>query len=258
MSFPNVIYGDYGDEKRAQSTKIGSLPLGTLMVLPDRREYVHFRARTGTAVVIGELQQTSTTMADTMYSLFLVLSATVAVGATSLSFTAGATTAVTTDQYADGFIVVAGSVGTGRGYIYKIKSNNSAATGGECTVTLYPEDPIQVALEGGTTLVGVRANPYNLVVQATADTVEGRYAGFSVSAVSAGFYGWLGTRGEVLGKNTGTALIAGESVLATTATVGGIRTSVGAGTASFKSLRGVGTAYDISLTGGYAVIDARI
>ena len=55
MSFPNVIYGDYGDEKVAQSTKIGSLPLGQLMILPDGRAFRHTRAHTAQAMTAGYL-----------------------------------------------------------------------------------------------------------------------------------------------------------------------------------------------------------
>ena len=56
MSYPNVIYGDYGDEKVAQSTKIGNLPLGQLMVLPDGRKFRHAQA-SATALVAGDLYQ---------------------------------------------------------------------------------------------------------------------------------------------------------------------------------------------------------
>ncbi|KKL16382.1 hypothetical protein LCGC14_2496170, partial [marine sediment metagenome] len=55
MAFPNVIYGRYGDEKVAQSTKIGGLPLGQEMVLPDGREFRHSCAQTAAALVAGKL-----------------------------------------------------------------------------------------------------------------------------------------------------------------------------------------------------------
>ena len=54
MGIPSIIYGDYGDEKVTSSTKIGNLPLGQLMRLPDGRKYRHARSG-GTALAVGQV-----------------------------------------------------------------------------------------------------------------------------------------------------------------------------------------------------------
>src|SRR3990167_8352141 len=108
MSFPNVVYGDYGDEKLAQSVKIGGLPLGQLMILPDGSKFRQARAPSGTATVAGSLYQVAARNSDTMLYKSLVPAATYAVGATSVAFTTGGTTSITTDQYADGWLLKIG------------------------------------------------------------------------------------------------------------------------------------------------------
>src|SRR3990167_8515664 len=174
MSFPNIVYGDFGDEKKAQSTKINGYALEQLMILPDGSKFRHSRAPTGTATVAGSLYQVAARNSDTMLYKSLIPAATYAVGATSVAFTTGGTTSITTDQFADGWLIIAGSAGSGspKGEKYRIKSNNSAASGSTtCTLTLYPEDPLKTAIPGGTTRFGVVANSYNAPVVTTADTV---------------------------------------------------------------------------------------
>src|SRR3989304_7297305 len=154
MGFPHRVYGWYGDEKAAQSTRINGLPLGIRMELPDGREFVHARAGTAAALDPGKLTQApgaaGTALADTVVMAGVLTCASAAIGATSLVITVGATAAVTLDQYADGYVVTASSAGTGRGLVYKVKGNNSAAVGATCLFTLYENDKVKVAIEGGT------------------------------------------------------------------------------------------------------------
>ena len=268
MSFPNVIYGDYGDEKRAQSTKIGSMPIGTLMVLPDGSKHRHFRAPTGTALTAGYLVQTRAVPADTMLVGNLVPNGTIAVGATSVAMTTGGTTAVTTDEYEDGllFVGVASTAQSGAGRKYRIKANNSAASGSATvTVDLYPEDSIQATIAGGTTTLGLRVNPYNQPQVTTADTVAtGPFAGVPQVAVSAGFYGWLQRSGPSLVFVGGTALTgAGLPVVASTGVAGAVADFVTAaadttGVRYARNLAFVGRGLTLGIANGFALVDLEL
>ena len=254
MSFPSKIYGDFGDEKVTSTSKIGGLPLGIRMVLPDGREFAHARA-SATALVAGSAYQQAAIPADTAMAKALVVNAAAA-GATTLSITAGGTTAFTKDQFADGYIAVASSVGTGIGHLYKVKVNNSAATGAAATFTLHPNDAIKVALNAST-LVGVRVNEFNQVLLTTANTVAtGIPAGVAPVAVAASSYCWLQRKGAAAWASAGTVLIAGLPVLASTA-VAGQCTVAFATTAGYLAARNIdiwGHCETIAADTGYAIV----
>ena len=265
MGFPHRVYGWYGDEKVAQSTKINGLPLGIRMELPDGREFVHARAGTAVALVAGQLYQApecaGTATADTSLEQGTLVCASAAVGATTLTITAGGTTSFVKDEYADGYVVTASSAGTGIGLVYKVKANNSAATGATCLFTLYGNDKVNVAIEGGTTKVGVRTNEYSRVIITTADTVQtGPIVGVPPVAVSAGWYCWLQRKGVVAGFTGGTVLIAGEPVTASGA-VGGAFAVISAASTNVligKDHDPIGRAMATALSAGYATIHLEL
>jgi len=261
MSFPSVIYGDFGDEKLAQSVKIGGLPLGQLMILPDGSKFRQARAPSGTAIVAGSLYQVAARNSDTMLYKSLIPAATYAVGATSVAFTTGGTASITTNQFEDGWVMIAGSAGSGspKGEKYRIKSNNSAASGSTtCTLTLYPEDALKTAIAAGTIRIGVVANDYQSPVVTTADTVLDMIVGVAPIAASAGFYYWSQRGGDALMATGGTVLVAGEAVLVGTAEAGIGKTSAGAGTASFKALYNIGTTLTVSVTNGFSLVNLEL
>src|SRR4030042_2004512 len=110
MSFPVSADGSFGQEKVVTTTK--KVPLGTRMVLEDGRAFRYCKA--GEALGAGTLCQTPLAIADHDMDLPIALAA--AVGATSISVTI-ATTAVTADQYMDGYIYI--NDGAGEGHIYR-------------------------------------------------------------------------------------------------------------------------------------------
>ncbi|KKN04779.1 hypothetical protein LCGC14_1094080 [marine sediment metagenome] len=222
MSFPNVIYGDYGDEKVAQSTKIGSLPLGQLMILPDGRAFRHTRAHTAQAMTAGYLYQADDARGGT--SAHAILPATAAVGATSVVVQTPAGTAVLANLYDEGFLMVASSVGTGVGIQYKVKTNNSAAAGSSnFTVQLADGETIHVAIDS-TATVGLRENMWAAADLMTADTAfTGPILGIPPVAVSAGFYHWIQRSGQALAQNAGTVIPIGDPVQASTGVAGAIQ-----------------------------------
>ena len=63
MSFPNTVYGSYGDQYTSQTTKIDGLPLGTKMELPDGKIFRHCKAG-GTTLSVSKLVQTEDTVDD--------------------------------------------------------------------------------------------------------------------------------------------------------------------------------------------------
>jgi len=260
MAFPGRVYGWFGDEKVAQSTKINGLPLGIRMELPDGREFVHAKAGTAAALDPGKLTQApvaaGTALADTVVMAGVLTCASAAIGATQLTITVGATAAVTKDQYADGYVVTASSAGAGRGYVYKVKANNSAAAGATCLFTLYENDAVEAAIEGGTTKVGIRTNEYYQVIVTTGDTVyTGPLAGIAPVAVSAGFFCWIQRKGVAPALSGATVLIAGEPITCHTSVAGAVGLmQTSAGIASLKVNDKIGHALAIAVSGGYATV----
>ena len=262
MSFPNIIYGDYGDEKRAQSTRINSLQLGQLMILPDGRKFRHARAASGTALTAGYLQTGPGVPSDTMLVKSLVPNSTIAVGATSVAGSTGGTTAITTDQYRDGLLLVPASTAhPGAGRTYKIASNNSAASGSASfTINLDPADPIETALPAGTTTFGLRENLYNQVVVCPNGTAAvAPIAGVPAVAVSAGFYCWLARSGPTLLFNAGTVLTGSEPVVASSAVAGAVAAMAATTITDAKGRLGmIGYAMTLGVADGFALVDLTL
>ena len=148
--------------------------------------------------------------------------ATAAVGATTITATSGGT-AVTANQYRNGYLVV--NAGTGIGQTLKVSSNGTATATGVATITL--EDPVLVALDS-TSKVDLIADPYyNVIVNPTTPT--GTPIGVTAYQLASGNYGLLQTKGIV--SLTSEALIAtvGLGVAASAATAGYGRSATAAG-----------------------------
>ena len=259
MSFPNVIYGRYGQEKVAQSTAINSFPYGQIMVLPDGREFVHARAQTSTALLPGQVQVAGSSIPDHgCGTADQLLANSAAIGATSIVVTAGGTTAIAADYYVDGSMGVRDD--TGEGLLYRVKANNSTATGSTCTVTLEPTDGLKVAL-GGTTTVSLRRSPYrDVLVRATGSAMVGPVVGVPVVAVSAGFYTWLQRRGLGQGLVAATTVVIGQPVYASSATAGAVAgfNQASTATAVYNEVESLGSCHAISGSTEYATINWNI
>lgn len=219
MGFPSIVDLSFGDEKAAQSTKIGGLPVGIRGILPDGREFVHSRASTAAVLTEGTLC-VQATVAGT--SVNVLAGADAAIGATTVVLTMPATTLVTrANQYADGFLHV--NDATGEGYTYKILTSNTAAAGSSATFVLYPTDKIKVALVSGTSECTIRTSPFEHVLTRAAGTASvGIIAGVPCVAVSAGYYCWLQRRGEATLLAAGTLAVTGRLFAAATVTAGGV------------------------------------
>lgn len=224
MAFPVHIYGNYGDERTAQSTKIGSLPLGTRMILPDGRIFAHARASTAAAISAGLICVEAATSSSAHVAN---LTASAAAGATTINITLTATGAVTKDQFTDGYIFVNDSgAGTGEGYVYKVKGNNSGAVSTTVQFQLYETDTVQVALAAASTEVGIRVNEFDHILhRATGTGAVGIPAGVAGVAASAGFYHWTQRRGPACVLSAGTVATTGVPVASATTVAGGVAKS---------------------------------
>ena len=238
MSFPNIVYLDYGQEKTTAASAIGNLPLGVLGVLPDGRKFRHARS-SATAMVAGSLYQgnASAFAGDAAYINDLAVVSGGSVGSTQVVITAGATTGVSKDQLKDGMMYSTGGVG------YKIKSNTVAAAGSSITIDLY--EPIKVALAAGTTLVGLRENPFYSLTVTTADTVGGgQVAGVAPVAVTASYYCWIQRGGECNALTDGT-LVKGVGIVPAATAAGAVHVFASA-TVSVKSNEIIGKCLDVA------------
>lgn len=160
-------------------------PIGYPLDLGDGRRFRYCKVG-ATALDVGKMCVAATPATDHLKDL--AVAAAAAVGATSVSVTNGATTAITLDMYKEGYMVV--NDVDGEGIEYKIKGCTAAAVNVASTIYLY--DPIQTALTTNSQ-VGLWHNPWNLVVQNT--TYAGNPVGVAKKAITAAYYGWLQTRG---------------------------------------------------------------
>ena len=199
--------------------------LGEPVYMADQRifRYAHDG---GSGLAAGKLAVAATpnTALATM-----AVSAVAAVGATSISFTAGATTA-TNGAYDDGYAII--SYGVGLGQTYKIKHCPAITSGGAITLTLY--DGLVVALDT-TSKLDIVQNTYSAVQNTT--TITNAPAGVPQRAVTASYYAWLQTRGVCSLLSAGT-IAAGTSGIMV-ATSGAI--TVPSGTFGNDMLAGYGT-----------------
>ena len=258
MSYPNIQYLGYGKEKIASSVR--TVSLGQLAANQDGRLYQYGKASTAAAISAGYLCCGSViTDAGTSVEFGLV-AATAAVGDATVVVTLAAGTAAIADQWAGGYLVTASSTGTGIGYEYKIASNNSAAAGSACTITLEPSDPIAVAIAGGTTRVGLRENLFNnVVITPAATSLPGNYIGVPPVNLSAGYYGWFQIKGEATGYvSTGTAMVTGDQCVASTGYAGAF--GVVAATSLTWSSRSkvLGEVRGVANTTGFTVINLHL
>ena len=216
MAYPNVIYGDFGDEKLAQSAKIGGLPLGQLMILPDGRKFRHAKAG-GTALEAGVIVSATAGLAGdgNVAASGLIASATVSLnkeGDTDV-FVATSLTTFTLAQFEDGYMGVQGPAASSYiGHLYAVKTNAAAASvqaGGDLQITLQDKDGLKEDWAAGSTFVSLRKNPFvNQIIAASIKTITGSVP----VAVSASFYFWCQRSGPASVQTAATTVTDGAPV----------------------------------------------
>lgn len=164
----------------------------------------------GTALVSANLVQSPASIGATHTGLTC---ATAAIGATSITVTAGGTL-MTANQYAGGYVAI--SAGTGIGQTSRIASHPSATSSGTCVLTL--EDPLSVATAAADSKAsltlpqygsqnGTNVSTSGVIVAPT--TITGKIIGATlypipVSSTTVPTYGFIVKRGPVAVINVST------------------------------------------------------
>lgn len=178
-----TIWGNYGDEKVTGTTQLH--PYGTRMVLPDNR--VFYYGQTDGAQTAGAICQSPVGIAN--HDMDLATN-TASSGDKSVTVTVGGT-AVTANQYADGYLYV--NDGTGEGHIYKIRQHDAISSSGSGAINLYDGDAIATGFVAAT-IAGLAKNPYkDFIVYPTTST--GHAVGVAATDFDDDDFGWLQTWG---------------------------------------------------------------
>lgn len=171
---------DQGIYEESSSQKA---PLGTRLVVGDRTFY-YAQLSTSANVAGGKIvcapQMIASHQAD------ILTPAVTSAGANVISVTLG--TAMATNAYAEGYMIV--SSGTGNGMAYRIKSHPAAATAASVAITLY--DPVAEPMTA-TNEVNFVPNMYKAVK--VGSEVLDVPVGVVPTAVTTGNYCWLQTHG---------------------------------------------------------------
>lgn len=222
-------------------------PVGTLGTTQDGRWY-RFCQNGGTLLVPGNVICGPAPVSD-----YVNLTATAtAVGATTVTFTQGAT-AITQNQFKDGWLSV--SVTPGAGYIYGISSHNAVGSATSYAWPLAPGESIQVALTT-TSRLDLIPNPYRGVIQAPATTLTSTPVGVCVSPIPADDYGWIQVQGMANVLTAGT-LVIGNRAVAQTGTAGACGPET-ATAATSKTEVTIGTVARVAASTAWSAIDLRL
>jgi hypothetical protein len=219
--------------------------LGTIAKTKDGRTF-RYGVAGAVDTVAGSLYQSAAPIAN---HLATTATATAA-GATSLTFTPGAT-AGAANLYAEGFLSV--DTTPGNGYTYTVDSHAAITSSVAFTLNLRTTDPIQVALTTASRL-GLIVNKFkNVIVCPTA--VTGRVAGVAPTILTAAQYGWLQTRGPASCLINGTPAI--TSPVANSATTAGAL-DVWTTAAAAVTITPVGYMMQVGVSGKNNMVDLTI
>ncbi len=197
------------DIYKVSGTKAPGIMLGQKRLLPDGRVFRY--AKAGGTLVAGEHCIMAVGVANHIKQI-QSSGATNAAGKTEVSVYVGAT-AVTANQYDDGWLhIYDGAAGT-VGFQYRIKSHTVSAAG-SAIITVQLATPILVATVTTDTF-SLLPNPWSGVTHST--TAESGPAGISMRPASSGQYLWLQTGDVACGYTKGTPAVGSKLTIGTTA-----------------------------------------
>lgn len=228
---------------RATST-VKNEQYGAVGITPDGRVYRYVGADS-TGLSIGKL---AVTPAKVVAHTNIALDSTspVAVGSQSLVVTV-ATTAVTADQYTEGFAVI--NDGTGKGCAYRIAAHTTITSAGGA-VTLFLDEPIKTALAVADSKVVLVANPFAGVGHST---TLANAAGVANIAVAASAFGWVQSGGYASVLSDG-IITKGYEVVQSTGVSGAVVISAGNAATS----QGLGAAVEATVDAKYYPVKLTI
>ena len=274
MSFPNSIALSYEQAFSTSATKIA--PLGTRGTLPDGRVFRMAKAgatalRAGNPVVAVAPGQFS--MLNTSHNAEFPASTTQYTTATQITIGGswdGTSNGVTANDYADGWLLVGSTVGSGTNNIQMLRIKSHTAQDGGTSHT-GGTSALEVTLEVGvhplwdiTSSAGAALvkNPYEaLAITTSAAANTNMVMGVPQNAVTEEYYFWVQTWGDAIVRMSdasSSALVPGSYVAnSITASTTGccIKNSsnyAGAGQQAIGILRSLGT------TGSFNVVNLMI
>jgi hypothetical protein len=200
----------------------------------------------GVAVVVGKLYQAAVPVADHV----LQTPTAAAVGAKTVVIPSFGATAITTNQYQNGHLVVDLVGNTGFGYSYLIGAHGPVAASGAFTIPLASAS-VQVAIATTANSVSLVSNRNAGVILAIATTPTAVLAGVSVKPVAIGGYTWLCTGGLCQCLTVTPVVVAGNIAMVATTTGAVMAQS----TAVSLTVPGVGIAIRPAVTASYATIN---
>ena len=215
---PNIGY-DYaieipdGEQYNVYGATDERYPIGTVGYLQDGRRY-RFAKCGGSTLVVGNVIAAQAPLSNHTGRTGIAT----ALGATTTSFVLGAT-AVTADQYKDGYVTV--SVAPGSGQVYRIASHAAVAQSGTFAVPFAAGNVIRGAAITTTSRLDLVPNPYKAVIQAPVTTLTSAVVGVAVSAPTAGQHCWIQTTGAASVLTSGTVII-GEQVVSPAGAAGAV------------------------------------
>ena len=213
---------------------------GAVGVTADGRRFRYVSFGGTTTIVPGVLLQaavapansqgltiTATTVSGLTYPN---TTATLSAGSTQLTLTNGAT-AVTQDQFAEGFIEVIQTSGSNNGPIqYRIRGNTAAAANtGYVTLFLYEALRNASVLVPGTDIANLWPSPYSApIITTTVNVPIGVTVNQVVNTSSVTNYGWVQTAGEAVALQDASSMVIGNTVGPSTTTAGYVGLAVAA------------------------------
>lgn len=180
-----VIDGFEGDQWKVHTTQ--QLALSQEMHFPDGRRFRYAKAG-AVAVVVGKLYQAPIPVTNHV----LQTAVAAAAGARTFDLALGAT-AITADQYRDGYVVVDLATNTGFGHMYQIQTHGAVASSGTFSIPL--RSPLQVAIDTTANSVSLIPNNYSGVILAVATTPTAVLAGVAAGPIPIGQFGWVQVAG---------------------------------------------------------------
>lgn len=216
----NVVEGTPGRELEVHTSQ--RYPLGMLMVMNDGRKFRYVKAGAST-LVLNNLVQGAAPVTN-----HLAMTPTAAaVNAREVTVTLGAT-AATKDQYAGGVLLITTAA---YGEAIAIASHPAAASSAALTLTLAQK--LLTAIPATASSATLVPSAFSGVIQLPT-TKTHQIAGAVVTALTAGQFGWVQTRGLA------NVLTSGTVVLGSTAMAGGAAGAV-------TPLSGTGAVTDIAV-----------
>lgn len=202
--------------------------VGTRFESADGRVYRYAQFDPQSNLVMGNLLQG---VIPVLNHQNIAVTTAVSAGSTSLGqlpsvvVTLGAT-AGTAGFYSNGYMVV--NAGAGHlGQTYSVLTNTTAASSG--TMVVYLGEPLQTALATSDKVCLV-PNQYNGVIQMPT-TVTGAPVGVALTNGTAGWFGYVQTRGIASVLSDATVAVKGASCSASVTTAGAVTATIG--TSSF-------------------------